>query len=148
VLTNPPLDENAWELYNLNDDPTERIDLAKKYPEKLAQLKAEFEEQAKAHHLCPLHHLRRSVCGTNSPHLPAPVVSRSAKGAGTEQYQQQVALPPGFGFTAFSILGRLVLAGLAVRRQSKYSSFPRRLYCVGNGTSKGRSTIFIRVISE
>jgi len=49
--TNRPFDENAWELYNLNDDPTERIDLAKKNPEKLAQLKAEYEEQAQAHHL-------------------------------------------------------------------------------------------------
>jgi len=46
-------DENAWELYNLNEDYTERIDLAKKYPEKLAELKALFEEQAKAHHLYP-----------------------------------------------------------------------------------------------
>jgi arylsulfatase A-like enzyme len=53
VTSNPPLDENAWELYNLNDDPTERIDLAKKYPEKLAQLKAEYDEQAQAHHLAP-----------------------------------------------------------------------------------------------
>lgn len=48
-----PFDENAWELYNLNDDYTERIDLAKQYPEKLAALKAEFEEQAKAHNLYP-----------------------------------------------------------------------------------------------
>jgi arylsulfatase A-like enzyme len=48
-----PFDENAWELYNLNEDYTERIDLAKKYPEKLAELKAEFEEQAKSHHLYP-----------------------------------------------------------------------------------------------
>jgi arylsulfatase len=48
-----PFDENAWELYNLNDDYTERIDLAKQYPEKLAALKAEFEEQAKEHHLYP-----------------------------------------------------------------------------------------------
>jgi arylsulfatase len=48
-----PFDENAWELYNLNEDYTERIDLAKKYPEKLAELKAEFEEQAKQHHLYP-----------------------------------------------------------------------------------------------
>jgi arylsulfatase len=53
VLSNPPLDENAWELYNLNDDPTERIDLAQKYPEKLAKLKAEYEEQAQSHHLYP-----------------------------------------------------------------------------------------------
>ncbi|MBB4199224.1 sulfatase [Rhodoblastus sphagnicola] len=49
-----PFDENAWELYNLNDDPTERIDLAKKNPEKLAELKAEFEAQAKAHNVYPL----------------------------------------------------------------------------------------------
>lgn len=48
-----PFNENAWELYNLNDDPTERIDLAKQYPEKLDQLKTEFEEQAQAHHLYP-----------------------------------------------------------------------------------------------
>lgn len=46
-------DENAWELYNLSDDPTERIDLAKKHPDKLAELKAEFEVQAKAHNLYP-----------------------------------------------------------------------------------------------
>jgi arylsulfatase A-like enzyme len=48
-----PFDENAWELYNLNDDYTERIDLAKQHPEKLAELKAEFEELAKAHNLYP-----------------------------------------------------------------------------------------------
>jgi arylsulfatase len=53
AASNPPLDESTWELYNLNDDPTERIDLAKKYPEKLAQLKTEFEDQAKEHHLAP-----------------------------------------------------------------------------------------------
>jgi len=47
-------DENAWELYNLKDDPTERIDLAKKHPEKLTELKALFEKQAKDHNLAPL----------------------------------------------------------------------------------------------
>jgi arylsulfatase len=52
--TREAFDENAWELYNLNDDPTERIDLAKKNPEKLAELKAEFEAQAKAHNVYPL----------------------------------------------------------------------------------------------
>lgn len=53
AASNKPFDENAWELYNLNDDYTERIDLAKQFPEKLAALKAEFEEQAKAHNLYP-----------------------------------------------------------------------------------------------
>jgi len=48
-----PFDENAWELYNLNEDYTERNDLARKYPERLAELKALFEEEAKTHHLYP-----------------------------------------------------------------------------------------------
>jgi len=32
----------------------ERVDLAKKYPEKLAELKALFDQQAQEHHLYPL----------------------------------------------------------------------------------------------
>jgi arylsulfatase len=48
-----PFDENAWELYNLNEDYTERIDLATKFPEKLAELKALFEDQAQSHKLYP-----------------------------------------------------------------------------------------------
>ena len=49
-----PWDENAWELYNLNEDPTERINLAEKFPDKLAQLKALFEKEATTHNLYPL----------------------------------------------------------------------------------------------
>ena len=51
---NKPFDENAWELYNLNEDYTERVDLANKNPEKLAKLKALFEEEAQKHNLYPL----------------------------------------------------------------------------------------------
>ncbi|HEX4378280.1 MAG TPA: arylsulfatase [Steroidobacteraceae bacterium] len=47
-------DEDGWELYNLNDDYTERVNLAKKYPEKVASLRALFEQQAQEHHLYPL----------------------------------------------------------------------------------------------
>jgi len=46
-------DESKWELYNLISDPTERVDLATKNPEKLAELKALYEEQAKLHNLYP-----------------------------------------------------------------------------------------------
>jgi arylsulfatase A-like enzyme len=52
--TNTPFDENAWQLYNLNEDYTERLDLARKYPEKLANLRALFDEQAQKYHLYPL----------------------------------------------------------------------------------------------
>ena len=46
-------DDDVWELYNLNDDFNERVDLAKKYPEKLKELKAVFEEQARRNNLYP-----------------------------------------------------------------------------------------------
>ena len=51
---NKPFDENGWELYNLNDDYTERLNVAQKYPEKLAALRDLFEQQAQSHNLYPL----------------------------------------------------------------------------------------------
>lgn len=45
--------KDIWELYNLNDDPTERIDLSKKYPEKLKELKALFDANAVKYHIYP-----------------------------------------------------------------------------------------------
>jgi arylsulfatase len=47
-------DTDVWELYNLNEDFNERNNLAKKYPEKLAELKKLFDEQAKENNLYPL----------------------------------------------------------------------------------------------
>jgi len=45
--------KDVWELYNLNDDFNERIDLAKKYPEKLAALQALFDENARKYNIYP-----------------------------------------------------------------------------------------------
>jgi arylsulfatase A-like enzyme len=47
-------DDDVWQLYNLNEDFNERIDLANKYPEKLAELKKVFDQQAQINHLYPL----------------------------------------------------------------------------------------------
>ena len=46
-------DKDIWELYNINEDFNERIDLSKKYPEKLAELKAEFAKDAERYHIYP-----------------------------------------------------------------------------------------------
>ncbi len=46
-------DKDVWELYNLNTDFNEQVDLAKKNPEKLAELKAQFEQDAKQYHIYP-----------------------------------------------------------------------------------------------
>ena len=47
-------DADVWELYNLNEDFNERNNLAKKYPEKLEELKKLFDEQAKENNVYPL----------------------------------------------------------------------------------------------
>lgn len=46
--TLPPLKEWAWELYNLNDDFTQSKNIASSMPEKLEEMKAEFERATKA----------------------------------------------------------------------------------------------------
>lgn len=41
-----PEDENKWELYNLEQDPSETMDLALKFPEKLKAMGAKWETEA------------------------------------------------------------------------------------------------------
>jgi hypothetical protein len=47
-------DKDKWELYNIDDDYSEANDLAAKYPQKLAEMKALFDEEAKKNHVYPL----------------------------------------------------------------------------------------------
>ncbi len=47
-------DKDVWELYNLNEDFNERVDLAKKNPEKLKELQAQFDADATKNRLYPL----------------------------------------------------------------------------------------------
>ncbi|MFI8608091.1 arylsulfatase [Pseudomonas sp. NPDC077649] len=45
---------DRWALYDLRSDYSQATDLADKYPEKLAELQAEFDAQAKANHVYPI----------------------------------------------------------------------------------------------
>ncbi|MDB6145601.1 MAG: arylsulfatase [Pseudomonas sp.] len=45
---------DQWSLYNLQDDYSQAHDLAASNPQKLAELKAEFDVQAKANHVYPI----------------------------------------------------------------------------------------------
>ena len=47
-------DKDPWELYNLNDDFSQARDLAEKNPKKLAELKKEFDKQAKDNKAWPI----------------------------------------------------------------------------------------------
>lgn len=45
---------DRWALYDLKSDYSQAVDVADKHPEKLAELKAEFDTQAKANHVYPI----------------------------------------------------------------------------------------------
>jgi arylsulfatase A-like enzyme len=47
-------EKDVWELYNLNEDFSQANDLAHKNPEKLAELKALFDEEARKYNVDPL----------------------------------------------------------------------------------------------
>jgi len=53
ALTNT-YDNDQWELYDLHQDFNERVDLAKKHPEKLEELKKLFDEEAKKNNIYPI----------------------------------------------------------------------------------------------
>jgi arylsulfatase A-like enzyme len=48
-------DKDVWELYNLNEDPTETKDLAASNPKKLQELKKKFDEEAWKYNVYPLY---------------------------------------------------------------------------------------------
>ena len=47
-------DKDVWELYNLTEDFSQSKDLAREYPEKLAELKALFDKEATENHVYPI----------------------------------------------------------------------------------------------
>ncbi len=49
-----PFNEDKWELFKLDEDFNERIDLAQKNPEKLEELKKVFDEEAAKYNVYPL----------------------------------------------------------------------------------------------
>ncbi|MBK7949629.1 MAG: arylsulfatase [Deltaproteobacteria bacterium] len=50
----PPFDQDRWELYDVERDFSQSVDLAAKNPEKLKQLQALFVEEAIKNHVFPL----------------------------------------------------------------------------------------------
>ncbi|WP_373142828.1 arylsulfatase [Mycobacterium marinum] len=52
--TNPFGDSERWELYHLADDFSQGVDLAEQYPDKLAELQAVFDTEARKYDVYPL----------------------------------------------------------------------------------------------
>lgn len=49
-----PFEQDKWELYNINEDFSQANDLASKYPQKLKELQAIFDQEAKKFDVYPL----------------------------------------------------------------------------------------------
>src|ERR1700756_4863868 len=60
-----------WELYNVNDDPTQSNDLAAKMPDKVKQLQDLFYSEAKKHDVLPLDNSTLARWNTPRPSLTA-----------------------------------------------------------------------------
>jgi arylsulfatase A-like enzyme len=60
-----------WELYNINDDPTQSEDLASKMPDKLKQLQDVFYSEAKKYNVLPLDNSTLARWNTPRPSLTA-----------------------------------------------------------------------------
>ncbi|QUR67680.1 arylsulfatase [Mycobacterium spongiae] len=52
--SNPFGDNERWELYHIKDDFSQGVDLAAQYPEKLAELQAVFDAEARKYNVYPL----------------------------------------------------------------------------------------------
>ena len=60
-----------WELYNLNEDPTQFNDLAAKMPEKVKEMQALFDAEAKKYNVLPLDNTTLPRWNTPRPSLTA-----------------------------------------------------------------------------
>lgn len=67
--------DNTWELYNIEDDFSESTDLSEENPEKLEELKAAFDEEAKKYDVYPLDD--RFVERVVNPNRPSVVRGRT-----------------------------------------------------------------------
>lgn len=65
----------AWELYDLTHDYSQAHDIAARYPQKLAELKADFDVAARKYHVYPL---ESNIMGRVGPgHRPDPMEGRT-----------------------------------------------------------------------
>jgi hypothetical protein len=70
--TSVPFDQDVWELYNVQSDPSECHDLADQHPERLRELIELWWTEARSHQVLPLDNRPFSKLVFDRPHLVPP----------------------------------------------------------------------------
>ncbi len=102
-----PFSEDKWELYNVRQDPGEVDDLSEQEPEKLAEMIALFEEEAKRNNVYPLADLGarnkaragqqyRAQTNRTVYAYPQPGVAAMSEGAAPPAYMRDYTLTAKF----------------------------------------------------
>ncbi len=88
-------DKDRWELYNLTEDFSEANDLAARRPDKLAELKARFEEQATRYNVFPLDDRGAARLSVPKPPVPGadPKANRFVYYSGATHLAENTAPP-------------------------------------------------------
>lgn len=97
--------KDVWELYNLNEDFNERVNLASKHPEKLKELQALFDEQAALYNIYPLKDLSTPIFP------PRPFDGRQHVVLYPDNTTLVELAAPEFRNTSFDITADVVLSG-------------------------------------
>lgn len=102
-------DAERWELYNITDDFSQGVDLADQFPEKLAELQAIFDSEARRYGVYPLND------ETTSRGLPECRPSLLDGATSTTYFAEHVRIPElstiNFKNTSFELTARLELPG-------------------------------------
>lgn len=103
-----PFDE-PWELYDVASDPGQTTDLAAKYPDRVAAMSKEWQQQAERHNVLPQHNV-----GENTPELARQFMQMMQFMKGKWSYSNPVTnvpfvLAPPVNFLPFTVTSKLVL---------------------------------------
>lgn len=100
-------DTERWELYHLTGDFSQGVDLAAQYPDKLADLQAVFDAEARKYDVYPLSDA--TLARALPVNRPSPLAGRTS----VTYYAGQVRIPEpvtlGFTSTSFELVARLFI---------------------------------------
>jgi len=99
-----------WELYNLDEDFSQSLDLADRHPDKLAELQAVFDAEARANKVYPIHDMGGQARGMRMARFAQRPMRTEYVYWGRDIHVQMGSAPPIF-FLPFSVEADVEISG-------------------------------------